>query len=349
MWGADSNTFILSNSAPIGKYLEVYQNYLMVGGISAYSSRIQWSELLDSETWPDTNWVDIDKDTGGYITGLETFYNELLVFKSNGFHKIAYTGDANLPFIVVKITDKIGTISNWSIVQVEGKVYFASNDGFYVFDGSQPIKISSKIQSLFDEINKSKLDRIYGIHYKELNQIWWGVTTGSNIYNNKIYAYDYINNVWWKYGPAYAFPYNSFAEIIDNNVLKIYSGASNGFVFEQNVGSNFSGDAIVAYWKSKLLDFDAPSKAKRLSEIYANAKQATYGDITIETFVDFASSGNARTIDVSESGKTNVVRILDMTEEGRHFQFNVTQSGATQGYDFTLNELIVNFQFEGRK
>ena len=336
----------LGTNPPTGKYLEVYKNYLITGYISAYPSRIQWSNVLDPETWTSTDWIDIDKDAGGFITGLEAFYDDLLIFKSNGIHKIAYTGDPDIPFVLIKITDKIGAISNWSIVQVEGIVYFAAYDGFYMFNGAQPIKISDKIQTSFNGFNKDRLDRIYGIHFKDLNQIWWAVATGTNTYNDKIFAYDYANKAWWKYGIDQA---ECFAEKLVGNDVRIYSGGSNGWVWRQDDGVIFGGSSIVPSWKSKIFDFVGPHKVKTLTESYASVKQATYGDLTLEVFKDFASTGNARTIAVAQSGVSDVVRKLDLTEIGRHFQFKLSQLGACQGYDATLNELVISFMIQGRE
>lgn len=288
-WTGSGNISNLTSDVDVPtqvKCLEVFEHYLVCGNIAGHPSRLHYSQnQLDYTNWSSTTWIDIERDNGGWITGLETYFNELLVFKTNGIYKVHYTGVPATPFSMTKITDKVGCVGNHTVVQVEEKVYFMAKDGFYVYDGHAPRKISDKIQSVFDNINKDYIDVSYGQYFKKIDQIWWAVPTGISTANNMVIAYSYKDDAFWKYTIDDII---CMAEVDIYTHNLVFSGSSKSIIYLQDAGGDFDGNTIEYSWKSKLLDFGGYHQQKRITEMYLLFKNYALNDV----WLTWVAAGN---------------------------------------------------------
>jgi hypothetical protein len=118
---------------------------LLASGWSSLKSRVYFSSVIDSSlaiTWnttaADGDWIDINPDDGGYVTGFGETSNQTLVFKSNGMYRmnvISKTVDVENIF-------QIGAVSQESIIGCQGIVYFFSGQDIRRTNGGIPEQIS---------------------------------------------------------------------------------------------------------------------------------------------------------------------------------------------------------------
>ena len=218
-------------------------------------------------------------DQGEYITGLASYMEQLIVFTDQSIYSI--TGATDETFQMFKVVKGVGCIAKDSIVEHGGLLYFMSNDGFYMFQGTGPqgavANISTGIGSLFGRKKKStrippaiasymhkirwpfqadieQCKRAQAIHFRSKNQIWWSIATVGHKWNtasNEVAAlgsiiavYDYVSKAWSFYFPS--------GRETDGGVSLMHSGiAFNHLNQEQVITSanwgNDDGDFLFKY------------------------------------------------------------------------------------------------------
>lgn len=159
------------------KYLLVDENRLLIAGAfetARYASRVGWSAILgtaaaaygegvpvgDDERFPPTNFLDLDSDEGGEITGMESLNGAIYVFKTRAIYKLVRTGVLARPYLPVVITKAIGALSRRSVIQGEDEsgnpcLYFLSERGPYRLGASGLQYLGSDIEGLWATVFRS--------------------------------------------------------------------------------------------------------------------------------------------------------------------------------------------------
>jgi hypothetical protein len=146
---ADAGAFTPPWSA---KFLLVDENRLLIAGAFEnvlYASRVGWSAITgtasaaygltlpqDDERFPPDNFLDLDSDEGGELTGMESLNGAVYVFKRFAIYKLVRTGNADAPYKPVTVSKAVGALSRKSIVVAEDEagapcLYFLSERGPY--------------------------------------------------------------------------------------------------------------------------------------------------------------------------------------------------------------------------
>ena len=142
-----STTGCITTGSVQPSLLNVSKNRMLASGYSAYPSRIYFSSIVDpaaspSITW-NTNassgdWLDVNPDDGGIVTGFANTSTVTLVFKNNAMYRlnaITKTVDSENIF-------NVGAVSQEAITTCLGVTYFYSGNGIYQTDGTFPQQIS---------------------------------------------------------------------------------------------------------------------------------------------------------------------------------------------------------------
>lgn len=180
-------------NAPIGRFVEVMDEKVVIASLSTNSLAVAWSDVNDSETWtPGGGSLAGGQEfpDGGEIMGF--FPHARLMLQQMGLRGIISTGDI-YSFNFQEIATQKGTRWPYSAIEYGNQVYWLSDDGFYVGNSEQQRNISEKrIAGYFlENCNNARKGQVYGAFDPFQSRIYWAWPTQDTAYNNRIIVYDY--------------------------------------------------------------------------------------------------------------------------------------------------------------
>lgn len=127
---------------PFADLAESHAGYLFCAftkeGGTVYRNRIRWSHPDQPEDWATNDYIDIHSG-GGHITGLMSFGDHLLIFKTSTIW--ALYGYNSESWQLVQVAGALGTPTQTAITRAEGGAMFYSTSGkpgIYVYTGEGP-------------------------------------------------------------------------------------------------------------------------------------------------------------------------------------------------------------------
>ena len=86
------------------------------------------------------------RDTPGPIIGAHTLGRDVIVYKQKSMHKLQWTGEQNVVFRNVVLSEKAGAVSNEAVVNIGDRQVFFGYDDFYETSGSAPNTINNGVR-----------------------------------------------------------------------------------------------------------------------------------------------------------------------------------------------------------
>lgn len=173
---------------PLAKFVHVVNNVGYYAYIKEGSQEFAYDILQSVPFDPDSVPADFRDTVEDQITGFSSVQSIPIVFcrkyvyRIEGFFDQFGRGGMNH----VRISDNAGCVSNLSVVQAEGGIFWAGNDGFYYSDGYKVMKISDGFNENYKVMLAETTDarRITG-RFDEVNrQIRWAVQFDSSSDDN---------------------------------------------------------------------------------------------------------------------------------------------------------------------
>lgn len=141
---------------PQAAYISVVGQFLVLSGLLSQPFRIQWSGLASfnaSTSWTaGLNSSDFqDFPDGGVVRGVAGGDQSGIVFQDQIIRSMVYVAGSPVIFQVAKMTDGLGLLAPYSLVQSGGNILFYSSKGFHnIPPGGQPTPIGrERIDSTF--------------------------------------------------------------------------------------------------------------------------------------------------------------------------------------------------------
>lgn len=131
-------------------------------GNDTYPSRLMWSGevgTLKSGTaqaagpwsWSSNDWVEVNPEDGGAITKVVPFGQAIIIFKDNATYAFVGIGDpASARLYPLHL--QVGCTLPGTAVSATGKLFWASIDGVYQYDGSGISRIDHKVRSAIADL-----------------------------------------------------------------------------------------------------------------------------------------------------------------------------------------------------
>jgi hypothetical protein len=362
-------------AAPSGvKYVANWGNFMFAANVlgledgARRGSRLYWNYPANGASWPVDYYVDLDADDGDEITGIKVLGDYIVVFKTYKIFVGQWVGGTYM-FQFTRVSSMVGCVSNNSIVERRGTLYFLAKDGMYSFNGySPPIDISTNIKNHFLSVNMGVAYKAQSALYEAHHQIWITVPYGASTTNSRIYVYDYELSAWTKFNFAASSlavvtwtatltlgdllsPWYTYDIVIGNQVSQnsdvMLVGTYEGFIDRYGVSTDDEGVAINGNWRSRWYDFTKPSHNKRILRITTLVeKQGSY-NMNCDVYVDWDESTPNKSFLISLTGPSPVLeRRLDFTKHIRSVQFVFyTNAVATP---FTLHKFEVPYLIKGK-
>lgn len=146
----------LHNVMPQAEYIASHAGYMFVAvtveNAVNHFARVRWSHPGKPDSWRTDDFLDIDSG-GGRITGIMSFRDHLLIFKTNSMWALyGYDEDS---WQLIKISVSVGCPSISAVSRSEAAVFFFSasdKGGIYAYAGEQPKHISENLRPAFEEV-----------------------------------------------------------------------------------------------------------------------------------------------------------------------------------------------------
>ncbi len=153
--------------------------------VSGFNDYTNWNVDTDTDFSPSNAWVSAAQSNvkaDGYFTGITTYLNSVVAFKRDYMHEI--TGSSN-PFRINDIYAE-GATNNDNIVDVDGNLFFTSDDAVKVYTGGNPRVMSYKLgKSRFENAVAGTDGRRYYLYCG---------ADGAN--NHRLFVYDTVVMQW---------------------------------------------------------------------------------------------------------------------------------------------------------
>lgn len=277
-WDGINPAALLGGSPPIFSLVEVHKN--RVWGVEAGTSRVWYSDILNAESYPALNFIDLNPDDGDRLTALKKYGDSLFAPKMDSVALIV--GDKATNFAVTWLDVEQGVMSFKGLDATDKLVAYVARDGIRFTDLNRSTLASERLQPMWDtSINHRRLDQaamIYWQHY-----LLVALPGAGSLYNNQVWVLDLLRNAWaiipnWSVSSWVKFrQYGS--EVL------LAGDAVTGQVYEVMIDSSQDdGVAIELEWESKQLDFGFPERYKLFSghvivvegQEYATTLSVTY-------------------------------------------------------------------------
>lgn len=285
------------------KYCIWWNNHLILANVkvtTSYPLRLYFYDAGSISAVTDTHYITIPSQDAK-ITGLATLFGNLYVFTPNEIHQIS--GTSYDDFVRVKTSSNVGTVSHWSIQNIENNLVFMSPKGIAVFDGIRSTNISDKIQTTLDGLAETRNIYSQSAHYKKRSQYWLSVSSSGSSTHDRVLVYDYLNKSWTVFKGINA---NCFINTRrSDNTERLYHGDYGGLVYLNDSTSNDNDVAIDGYWKSKAIDLETSMvKSFRHFTIFAEQEGSYNLNITYE--IDFGGKGSSTAMTLSLAGNKSL-------------------------------------------
>ncbi len=311
-YNGTGRAYILTSSAnvPSGSMVEYHKNQLFVSGSSTYPSRIYFSALDDITTWTATDFFDVQTSDGSNVRALLSAYNALYIFKDQSIWRLSgYERDS---FVLEKMVDGVGTLSNASpVVTAKGIFFTSSQNDVCVYDGNYTVKfISNKIANTIKNLNMTRAPYVKGLGFSTYrfqdNDYYTSVTTADGATNNRLLVFDTFYNAWTKFKGINANALCLGKDDEGKNIM--FFGDFDGYVHQYPSGLYYDGNvatsAIVAFYQTKWFRYPEVSlgdKYWRLLKVYALSQDAV--QLHAECKSDYEASG--KVLDINLTGSSD--------------------------------------------
>lgn len=189
-------------SPPQAAYISVIGKFLVLSGLLASPTRIQWSGLNDfnsSTSWTaGTNSSDFqDFPDGGIVRGVAGGTQSGVIFQDSAIRTMAYVAGAPYIFQIDRVAQDKGLYAPYSIIRAGENIFFYASNGFHkIAPGSVPEPIGRERvdRTFLTDLDKGNLRLFMGAADPRSTRVYWAYksVSGSTGAYDKLLGYDYL-------------------------------------------------------------------------------------------------------------------------------------------------------------
>lgn len=256
--GVTSRAVLVSSLPGADEWVPSVQNFIFVSDTSRFTFAfgtndyadpinpygldpmlVRWSDQEDITVWK----AGATTQAGGIrlshgseiVTALQT-RQEIIVFTDSSVYSMQYLGP---PYIwsTQLLGDNISIYSQNCAVLASGIVYWMGVDKFYMYDGRVQTLNCDLRRFVFNDINKTQNQQIFGGTNEGFNEIWWYYCSENSTEIDRYVIYNYIEKVWY-YGTLGRTAWLD-SGLLDYPVAATYnSNAGTGLLINHEFGVN---------------------------------------------------------------------------------------------------------------
>jgi hypothetical protein len=336
-----------ASPATIGSIIRVYGNRMYSVGNSTKPERVYFSALGNGGSWGVNDYFDVPSQAvtetgavGDPIMALASFQNRLIILKARSVWQYD-TKQLRL------LSNSVGCVGKRAFAVTDTSLYFADNDGVYRLSGSSILKVSKKIQPVWNLIPAARIPELaMGAHE---NRVYVATaTTGATANNIILVNYtdlpqDQEGQQPWSYwkgtasNPLAATCFTTYEATTTTLPILCYGHASQGAAVQLNTGNadyEFTGaaqnESIDGYYQTK--DFPLSARFRKL--FVATKAQASSYDLNVSALVDFKTTRHM-TYDMYDATADAVVNKDYVNQYGKYINYKFATS-ASSAQPFTI-------------
>ena len=333
-----------------GSFLANFNNTLFVNGGTSFPTGMYYSDLNLGFSFNPINYLLFNTGQGSYLTGaVNALFGNLFVFKNKSIHLVIPTG--TIPAYANQLyVDGIGCVSHQSIVTLPGgDIMFWDTDDIYRITGTQvysatnhPKKGTPRLRNFFrNNVNQGRLKYVWGAYYPALDVVMWFYSSPSSNSNDSCLAYHVKTQSFW---PLTLRGTSCAVRTISGQSF-IYTGDTNGFIYEQDNGGSFNGSNIV--WNAMIpwQDCGDITLRKKGDLVYTVLQNITGNNVLYDIYLNqspysYSMNNILQTVQISAGGAKFDTAIFDTST----FAQEQTQLMEASGLIQTLFKSIsINF------
>ena len=274
-FATDTYTLLDASGTPADpKYIAEFQNHIFYGGYSSNTGAITFTVPLD-----ETSYAAIDGAgeivVGDTIVNLRRFREQLIIFCETSIWKLVGTSKFN--WELSPITYNIGLAAADTVQEIGGDLYFLAADGVRTLSATERIGdvelavVTRKIHSLIPNIFPITQDNISTVLIRNKNQyrLFYSPTslaaTQSKGLLGGIRAVDGAPT--WEWGELRGIKPFTLDNGFISNIETIIHGGFDGFVYQQENGTDLNGTSIESVLQLAYNNLEDPTIRKTLYKV----------------------------------------------------------------------------------
>ena len=313
---------------------------LLAAGDATYRDRIYFSSIISPASSPfitwntdasTGDWIDINPDDGGYVTGFSETSDVTLVFKNTGMYRldtISKTVDAQNIF-------NIGAVSQEAIVTCQGITYYFSGIDIRRTNGAYPEQLSRiGVQDFIDAIPQANWTQVAA--GTDGLSVWFSIgdvtlsthQTTSRTYTNVVLKFSTRDESWSVH--SYAQKPRFYSQYTNStNGQKMVSADTSGSVQTVNIGTTDNSTAIYFELETQEQDFGNRSHAHEIAD-----QMVIYTNFGIDSKLQIKPDSNDYiNIDVDLSDRVNIAENLNIKCHFAQFKWFGESAGAAPTFE----------------
>ncbi len=200
----------------------------------------------------------------GNGTAIWTYANHVIAWTQFSMHELYGTGPLN--YELVDVEGEIGCISQRSVCECNGRLYWVGHPGVYEYSGGSPKIISEPVKEYIDAINKDYRTWIASGSIDEF--LYISIPYGSTAtQNNLLLVFDTAKRKWFVETGSFV----AFVTISNS----LYGVDKDGTIHKLRDGTTDGGTAISWEFITKPFNEGAIGEKKSVSDMYVVAEVST--------------------------------------------------------------------------
>jgi len=212
---------------------------------------IRWADQNNPRDWTPTatNTAGFLRVTNGseIVQAIRT-RQEILVLTDSSAYSLQYLGTQDV-FGLQQLADNTSIMGPAASIAVNNVVYWMGKDKFYAYSGRVDTLPCTLRQYVFQDINQNQSTLIIAGINEQYNEIIWFYPSANSNEVDRYVIYNYLENLWY-YGNLVRTAW------LDSPLRTSPQAANDGYLYNQETGTDADGVAITAYISSGDVDIE---------------------------------------------------------------------------------------------
>lgn len=176
------------------KYIAVHKNRLFLASNNQYPGRVWWSEPFEAEAFlTDENFADFTRSTGGQVTGIIEFADQIVCFTEDKMFGIANV-DQDQPSIYEIAV--VGCVAPDSIASADGNLMWLGRNGVYRWTGEGlPQRVSNDTSVAFGKLSFETHGGSRAVIHNRMYETYLVSNDATELATPR-YRYDLVTDSW---------------------------------------------------------------------------------------------------------------------------------------------------------